>query len=703
MFMKQWPAGFGMLCIWVVASQLIVSGAQAETGSERASQLDIIVITPERMSKAIRVDDVREALRSVPGNVSVIDGEDYSERTVTSLSDALWGVPGVRAPSGSGQESARVSIRGSGLSSGGVRGLRLLRDGLPLGRLDDLGDSIYADPAGADYMEVFRGANAMGLGVATLGGAINLVSPTGYSRPGVTLRVDGGTHGYAKGAATIGEVFDNGLDFYASASTFHSNGAREHSAQTLSRFYGNVGYRFSPTSRGRLHMTREFYKVEMPGPLTRSQLQNDPSQANADYVVADSRIRTHPRWHTAYVHELDLGGDDHLSLGAFHTGTKFVSPGTGYVSHYDATDYGVSWRHEINRRPGGRDNQFVWGGNLGRGRSHDAATWPDYLAPLPFPLSANLATLDAKRANLELFAENTYWARPDLALIVGAQATRVWRRTDNHVAPLAAAYFPDGSATARYSGLSPRLGIVWDVASDAQVFANVSRSYEPPNSLNFYTFEGLLKAQRATTAELGTRGGSDDLGWELAAYHSWVRDEILLAADAGNPYLPARAHNARATRHMGLELGIHGRWRPTGLPGYLDWRLAYTWSRFRFYDDAVYGNNAIPGVPPHMAQLTMLYRHPSGFYAGPGIETASGWYVDQANSVKAPGYGVVNFTMGYEAPDGKYRVALDGRNLTGKRYAAMTEYVLDARKMGDKRYFTPGQQRAVFLSLQMGF
>ncbi|NYT75594.1 TonB-dependent receptor [Alcaligenaceae bacterium] len=700
--MKQWPAGVCVLCAWVAASQFIMSGAQAETGPEGASRLDLIVITPERMSKVITVDDAREALRALPGNVSVIDAQTYRERTVTSLSDALWGVPGVFAPSGSGQESARVSIRGSGLSSEGVRGLRLLRDGLPLGRLDDLGDSIYADAAGADYIEVFRGANAMGLGVATLGGAINLVSPTGYSRPGVTLRVDGGTHGYTKGAATIGQAFDNGLDFYASASALHSQGAREHSAQTISRFYGNIGYRFSPTSRGRLHLTRDFYKVEMPGPLTWSQLQHDPSQANAGHVAADTRIRTHPRWHTAYVHEIDLGADDSLSLGAFHTGTKFVSPGTSFVSRYDATDYGVSWRHEINRRPGGRDNQFVWGGNLGKGRSHDAATWPDYLAPLPFPLSANLATLEARRANLELFAENTYWARHDLALIFGAQASRVWRRTENRVAPLASAYFPDGNATARYSGLSPRVGVVWNVATNAQAFANVSRSYEPPNSLNFYTFEGLLKAQRATTAELGTRGGGDDLGWEIAAYHSWVSNEILLAADAGNPYLPARAHNARATRHVGLELGLHGRWRPAGLPGHLDWRAAYTWSHFRFSNDAVYGNNAIPGVPPHMAQFNLLYRHPSGLYAGPAIEMASAWYVDQANSVKASGYGVVNFTMGYEAPDGKYRIALDGRNLTGKRYAAMSEYVLDARKTSDKRYFTPGQQRAVFVSLQIG-
>src|SRR3546814_5284827 len=69
-----------------------------------------------------------------------------------------------------------------------------LRDGLPLGRTDDVGDSIYTDPLAADYIEVLRGANAMQYGVATLGGAVNLVSSTGYTRPGFKVRLDGGAY-----------------------------------------------------------------------------------------------------------------------------------------------------------------------------------------------------------------------------------------------------------------------------------------------------------------------------------------------------------------------------------------------------------------------------------------------------------------------------------------------------------------------------
>ncbi len=60
-----------------------------------------------------------------------------------------------------------------------VRGLTLLQDGLPLKKTDGTIDPAYADPFNTQYLEIYRGADALQYGAATLGGAINLVSPTG--------------------------------------------------------------------------------------------------------------------------------------------------------------------------------------------------------------------------------------------------------------------------------------------------------------------------------------------------------------------------------------------------------------------------------------------------------------------------------------------------------------------------------------------
>ena len=104
-------------------------------------------------------------------------------------------------------------------------------------------------------------------------------------------------------------------------------------------------------------------------------------------------------------------------------------------------------------------------------------------------------------------------------------------------------------------------------------------------------------------------------------------------------------------------------------------------------------------MPEHLARLDLVYRHPNGMYAGPNFELASGWYVDQANTLKAPGYGIVNFTLGYAPSKGNFRVFLDARNLANKFYAAQSDYMVDAR-VQPNNVFYPGQTRVVFIGVE---
>ncbi|HWK71654.1 MAG TPA: TonB-dependent receptor [Burkholderiaceae bacterium] len=685
----------------VILSCFLLLPATAYSSADHAQRLEAVRVKGNATSLERDIDAARAELERVAGNVSVIPADQYREGVVLGLQEAFASVPGVYARNPSGQVSARLSIRGSGISAtSGLRGIRLLRDGLPLGRIDDFGDTIYADPANADYIELYRGANSLQYGAATLGGAINLVSPTGYTHAGAAWRMEAGPDGYVKGQARAGQVFDNGLDAYASISSMRTNGYRENSGHTVTRFYGNLGYRFNARSQGRLHLTSEHYRVQMPGPLTLGQLLDDPSAANPDNVRAGSRIRTTPRWHVAYQHDWRVGEADKLSMGVFHTGTRFISPTAGRVTHYDATDYGASLRHEINREHNGRKHRFVWGANYGRGSSDNQAYLPDDWPRLPYlpAPGSQVVSIGASRSSFELFAENSVDISSDVALIVGTQAAWAERRTTNKVSPIASAFFAGGKSSDRYFGLSPKLGLLWDIRPQAQVFANISRSFEPPNSLAFYTQEGNLEAQRATTLEVGTRGGGKGFGWDAAVYHAWIRNELVefpLVAYPG----AIIARNADRTRHIGLELGLHGELPLARMPGTIEWNVAYTWSRFRFNRDAVYGNNALPGIPQHVARLGLVYRHPKGYYAGPSIELASSANVDQANTLRAPGYGIVNFTLGYKDPADRYRLFIDARNLANKYYVATTDYVVDANSR-DRAVFYPGQTRSVYIGFE---
>lgn len=645
------------------------------------------------------VAKAREDLRGISGSASVIAAAEYREGVVTGLGDALSRLPGVYAQHPSGQVSARISIRGSGMTaSSGLRGIRLLRDGLPLGRADDLGDTIYADPFTASHITVYRGASSLQYGAANLGGAINLVSPTGLDHPGVELRAEGGSHGHRKGQIRAGAAFDGGWDAFVALTDLETDGFRDNSAQRLTRFYGNLGHAFSPRSQGRLHLTEERYAVQMPGALTLEQIQRDPAAANAKHLQAGSRIRTTPRWHVAYQHDWQIGEVDELALGLFHTGTRFDSPGADARALYDAVDYGLSLRHVIERRLGleERRNRLVWGFSYSRGSSDNELWTPSYL---PFP-ARRLGTVASRRSTLEAFAENHYYVAPALALVTGVQVMQARRRTDNGT-PASVIEYPPGVASATYTGLNPKLGLLWEaVGGKAQVYANISQSTEAPNSVNFYTPTGKLRTQRATTIEIGTRGGDSRFGWDVALYSSRVKDELLQRLNPQDDSRPL-TFQAPSTRHRGLELGLHGAQPVPALNGSLDWRLTYTWNRFRFAADSRYGNHTLPGIPAHVAQLALTYRHVSGFHVGPQIQLSSGWQVDQANTLQAPGFGVANFTLGYAPPKRPYRVFLEVRNLTNKHYAATSNYVVDARTQLRRDVFYPGQARAVIAGLQI--
>src|SRR5690606_3889227 len=138
--------------------------------------------------------------------------------------------------------------------------------------------------------------------------------------------------------------------------------------------------------------------------------------------------------------------------------------------------------------------------------------------------------------------------------------------------PLALPLFTAGQRDATYTAINPKLGLLWQLAPSTQVFANLSRSTEPPTGVEFFsTTNGVLRAQRATTVEVGMRGqvasghhGDVPAGtrqtrsmlrWEVAAYHSRIRHELLgIEFPTGSGRYVTT--NLDETRHAGLEAGL---------------------------------------------------------------------------------------------------------------------------------------------------
>ena len=661
-------------------------------------------------AESLTVPDATAAeaqLDTLPGNVSEIQADQFRDAAIVSMSDALTLTPGVFAQQKEGSEEVRLSIRGSGMNVPfGLRGILVLQDGTPVSNADGYSNPEVADVLNADYIEVYRGADGLEYGSSSLGGAINFVNPNGRSQPGFDIRAEFGSYGYRRGQIRYGAVTDNGrLDAFIALSGLYSDGFRQNSKDSSYRLAGNLGYRFSSRSEGRLFVNLERVDERRPGAITLGQLESDPFQAGTGAVRSNALIDFKPFAQVAYKQTFLLGSADILSFHGQYFKSDFNNP-TSYANYSGPDqDWGLGVRHEVNRTLFGHKNRFVWGVDEARYWDTENTNGPVYFGNyLAEPNTGILQQTRDHNASSDLFAQDSYSLTSTLNIVVAAQFAYA-QRDLVATTPTAPTYYPlffPNAASRNYTGFNPKGGLLWAPRQKARIFANVSRSFEPPDEYEFSPGSNLanLDAQTATTVEGGARGGGRNLSWDFATYYSWIHKEIFSIESPPNSGNWV-TFNRNQTRHAGVEAGMHGRLPIAPAGGSLNWNLTYTWSDFHFVNDPEFGNNHLPIVPPQFARLDLAWHHKSGFYIGPKLEVASNLYVDLANTLRCPGYAVVGTSVGYSR-EGKYRIFLDFRNPGNKYYAASTEYVENAGGQ-DTAAFNPGLPRSVFGGIEVKF
>jgi len=126
---------------------------------------------------------------------------------------------------------------------------------------------------------------------------------------------------------------------------------------------------------------------------------------------------------------------------------------------------------------------------------------------------------------------------------------------------------------------------------------------------------------------------------------------------------------------------------------------AYTFSDFRFDNDPVFGDNELPGAPRHYLRAELLYKHPSGVYAGPNVEwSPDAFYVDSANTVKTTSYALLGAKLGFDN-GGQWSAYVEGRNLTDENYIASAS-IATVANLATSALFEPGTGRAVYGGIQ---
>jgi len=650
-------------------------------------QLETMIVQGDRNPSltSSTVEESREELKKTPGGTEVITAERYLRGRASTMADTFTLSPGVIAQPRFGSDEARLSIRGSGMQrTFHGRGIRLLQDGVPLNLADGSFDMQAVDPLAADHINVWRGSNALSLGSSTLGGAIDYISATGLTAPGYSARLEAGSYDYFRARVSAG-LAEGDLDAWFSLSENFQNGYRAHSTQNNQRMLSNFGWKISDGVESRLYLTAINSNSELPGSLTKAEMEKDPTQAAPNNLLLDQH-RDYELYRIASKTTVE-NGNHALDVIAAFTYKDLDHPITQVIDQLSQdTLLGVTYTHSTEL--GEHANRFRAGTFLTHGRT-DAATYQNLLGKR----GNLLADADQTATNLEAFLEDQLALGYGFTGIAGATASYN-RRENAQLTGSAASY------TRTYDDVSPKLGLRWD-AGDFQIFGNASSSYEPPS---FSETNGALtpnKAQTGTTLEVGTRGTHQAFRWDATLYTSRIENEFLsLTAADGTPL---GTTNADKTLHQGVELFaegdlLGGAW--TDAPqNRLVLRGAWTYGRFKFDDDAVYGDNTIAGLPPHVIQGELVWESHGGYYAGPTVQ----WvpvesYVDHANTLTADPYALLGFKIGRRVEKG-ISWFIEAKNLTDETYAATTGVVANANG-ADSRNFLPGDGRSVFAGLE---
>lgn len=692
---------------------LAVSSALALIGFSHAAladHLDLphVEVTEKRApdsSTQPNIDAARVAIEKTAGGVTIVDIEKVKEGRNSNFADTLGLATGVLAQSRFGAEETRLSIRGSGIQrTFHGRGIKLMQDGIPVNLADGGFDFPAIDPMATSYVEVYRGANALQYGAANLGGAINFLTHTGYTAPALEVRAEGGSYGYHRLGVSTGRVVGD-VDYFISASTYHSDSFRDNAQQSADRLTGNVGYKINENVETRFYFGYVNNDSQLSSNLEKAQLKDDPKQATlTSGPLAGQGINERDINLTRIANKTTLKFDHStLELGAFYSKKSLFHP---IIDLYDVTggfvdtlgvidqesdDYGLTAKFTHQGHLFDLPNTFIAGITPAYGET-DAKNYHNENAHR----GALVNKFDQTALNVEVFLEDRLSLTQDLTLNAGLQYIHAKRESKDQLIGVTG----DQSVDENYSQTSPKIGLLYQLAPQVQLFTNLSRSFEPPSfgELNVAVAD-TLKAQKGTTFEIGSRGNSEYIDWDVAVYYAKIKDELLQVAAAASP-LASQTINADKSKHIGLEFGMTAR-----LPMHLEWRHSLLINNFKLDNDAVYGDNRLPGIQRSLLRGELMYRGNDlveGLYFGPTIEWSPQRYnVDFAETLYADSYFLWGLKMGQKVNQ-HWSWFLEGRNLANQKYAASTGVARNQNGV-DGALFLPGDGRTAYLGLTFNY
>lgn len=640
----------------------------------------------------------------LPFSVDSIDMREARRANIgVNLSESLGAVPGLVIQNRQNfAQDLQISIRGFGARSAfGVRGVKLIADGIPATNPDGQGQAASFNLDTAERIEVLRGPFSTVYGNHA-GGVIQLFSRSGEGAPRMNGQFMAGAWGTTRfGLGAEGE--SDGIGYLLDASRFDTDGFRDHSSARRDQGFAKITT--NPDDQSRLTLIANGLRqpdTQDPLGVTWATYQRDPRASEPVATLFNTRKSIdHLQGGATYERRF---GQDRLELVAYagrRSVTQYqaipVAPQAnprhaGGVIDFDRDFHGLAARWIAQRTLSSGEL------TVRTGIDYDASE--DDRRGYENFIGSTLGVRGALRrdeidtvTSLDPYVQ-AVWKTGSWQWQAGLRYSNVDFEVDDRYI---AGANGDDSGSVRYRRVTPAAGVVYALSPATNVYFSAGTGFETPtlNELSYATpdsgFNFALSPPRSQQLEAGVKAFVGDATRVNAAlFQIRTKNEIVVAESVGGRTSYA---NAGETLRRGVELAAESALAPT-----LSARAAFTWLDAT-YDSAfvthiggtpttIPAGKQLPGVPELAAYAELAWTPRPGMSLAGELVYRDEVYVNDLNDARpAPGYTLVNLRLSAEQSVGRWTFSelLRLDNLFDRTHVASV--IVGA---ANGRYYEPG-------------
>jgi iron complex outermembrane receptor protein len=603
------------------ASSLFLAGAEpacADPEAAKATELEAVEVVSESPLTVTGVP-----VDKIPSPVQTVTAEELDRTQSISLADYMRRYLGSVNINDAQNNPFQPDVQFRGFTAspllGLPQGLAVYVNGIRFN--EPFGDTVNWDliPEGAiERTDLHSGSNAV-YGLNSLGGAISMRTKTGFSAPGHTAEIYGGSWGRHSEELTSGWN-DGTFGYFVTLRNFQEDGWRDHSPTDVKQAFGTLSWQ---GERSNLDLTlaangnsligngaipiqlyREDENAIFTYPdrtrtnlflasLSGSSWLTDSLELSGNAYFRENRVRTfngddsdaqacEDEENAGLLCEEDNGEEEVMLDVNGHPvrASSAVEGGTNNTSQTYQRSYGGSLQAAYERDIFGMHNRLAAGGSYDEGRIHFSAdTELASLTPDRGTVGSGIL-IDESRVRVHahvrhhgIFISDTFSVTEQLTLTAAGRYNLSFVGLDDQ-------YGTELNGFHKFERFNPSAGLTYAFMPELTVYGNYSESSRAPTPVeltcanpeapcklpNAFLSDPPLDQVVAKTWEAGFRGRiaqfyGGKFDWNAGVFQTENHDDILFIS-SGRLANQGYFDNVGKTRRRGIELGLTGDLEP---------------------------------------------------------------------------------------------------------------------------------------------